>query len=264
MPELPDVETLARMLRRRTAGSRIHRVRILSPATIRSPAPRTFVRLMRGRRIERVGRRGKYLLIDLHGALTLIIHLRMTGDLAIAPADAPLHPHTRVLFALGGEELRFVDQRRFGHMDLLPAARVDRLSGLRRLGEEPLARGFTLDRFRPLLRGRHGMLKGLLLRQDLVAGIGNLYADEILFQARLRPARPVESLRPPDVARLHGAIRAVLRRATDGLARSGSGKAAATLLDARGREGACPRCGRALAAARVAGRGTYYCRACQR
>src|SRR5438105_2642626 len=194
MPELPDVETLARMLRRRTTGSRIHRVRILSPATIRSPAPRTFVRLMRGRRIERVGRR----------------------------------------------------------------------SGLRRLAEEPLARRFTLDRFRGLLRGRRGMLKALLLRQDLVAGIGNLYADEILFQARLRPARPVESLRPPDVARLHGAIRAVLRRATDGLARSGSGKAAATLLDARGREGACPRCGRALAAARVAGRGTYYCRACQR
>ena len=106
------------------------------------------------------------------------------------------------------------------------------------------------------------MLKGLLLRQDLVAGIGNLYADEILFQARLRPARPVESLRPPDVARLHGAIRAVLRRATDGLARSG--RPTATLLDARGRGGACPRCGRALAAARVAGRGTYYCRACQR
>src|SRR5205807_2044011 len=192
--------------------------------------------------------------IDLDGALTLIIHLRMTGDLAIAPAGAPLHPHTRVLFALGSEELRFVDQRRFGHMDLLPAARVDRLSGLRRLGEEPLARRFTLDRFRGLLRGRRGMLKALLLRQDLVAGIGNLYADEILFQARLRPARPAESLRPPDVARLHGAIRAVLRRATDGLARSGSGKAAATLLDARGREGACPRCGRALAAASVRGR----------
>ncbi|HTD47408.1 MAG TPA: bifunctional DNA-formamidopyrimidine glycosylase/DNA-(apurinic or apyrimidinic site) lyase [bacterium] len=262
MPELPDVETLARTLRRRTAGRRIDRVRVLSPKTIRSPAPRAFARLMRGRRIERVGRRGKYLLIDLDGALTLIVHLRMTGDFAIAPAGAPLHPHTRVLFALGAEELRFVDQRRFGHMDLLPAARVHRLSGLRRLGEEPLARGFTLNRFRPLLRGRRGMLKGLLLRQDLVAGIGNLYADEILFQARLRPARPVESLRPPDVARLHGAIRAVLRRATDGLARSG--RPGATLLDARGRGGACPRCGRALVPARVAGRGTYYCRACQR
>lgn len=262
MPELPDVETLARALRRSTTGRRIHGVRILSPGTIRSPSPRTFGRLLRGRRIVRVGRRGKYLLIDLDGALTLIVHLRMTGDLALAPAGAPLHPHTRVLFALDGEELRFTDQRRFGHMDLLPAARVHRLSGLRRLGAEPLDRGFTVNRFRALLRGRRGMLKALLLRQDLVAGIGNLYADEILFRARLRPARAVESLRPPEVTRLHAAIRGVLRKATDGLARSGS--PAAPFLDARERGGACPRCGRPLVAARIAGRGTYYCRACQR
>src|SRR2546430_11095039 len=154
MPELPDVETLARTLRRSAVGRRLHRVRILSPATIRSPAPRAFARLMRGRRIVRVGRRGKYLLIDLDGALTLIVHLRMTGDLAFVPAGAPLHPHTRVLFALGVEEPRFLDQRRFGHMDLLPPPRGPHLSGLRRLEDDPPASWFTLNRVRPLLRGR--------------------------------------------------------------------------------------------------------------
>lgn len=262
MPELPDVESLARTLRRETAGRRIDRVRIISPATIRSPGPQAFARLLRGRRIARVGRRGKYLLIDLDGGLTLIVHLRMTGDLTIARAGAPLHPHTRVLFSLNGDELRFVDQRRFGHMDLVPAAQTHRLPGLDRLGEEPLARGFTLERFRRLVRGRRGMLKSLLLRQDLVAGIGNLYADEILFRARLRPARRVESLRPPDVARLYNAIRTVLRQATDALARSKGGEA--NLLPLREHGGACPRCGRPLVAARIAGRGTYYCRFCQR
>ncbi|HKV46344.1 MAG TPA: DNA-formamidopyrimidine glycosylase [bacterium] len=262
MPELPDVETVARMLRRRTVGRRIVRAKILSPSTIRSPAPRAFVRLVRGRRIERVGRRGKYLLVALDGAFTLVVHLRMTGDLAVAPRGTPLHRHTRVVFALDGDELRFVDQRRFGHMDLLPAAAVSGLPGFQRLGVDPTSRGFTLGRFRTRLRGRRGSLKSLLLRQDLVAGIGNLYADEILFQARLRPARPVESLRPAEVTRLHRVIRAVLRRAIEAL--SGSRRPIGDLLDTRERGAACPRCGRALLVTRIAGRGTYYCRACQR
>jgi formamidopyrimidine-DNA glycosylase len=261
MPELPDVETVRRMLQRTVGGRRIGRVTVLSPSTVRSPAAPLFARRVRGRRIEGVHRRGKYLLLELEGAVTLLVHLRMTGGFAVAPRTATRDPHTRVVFSLNGEELRFIDQRRFGHMDLLPTAELH-TSGLRRLGAEPLDRRFTLAAFRGMLRGRRGTLKGLLLRQDVVAGIGNLYADEILFQARLNPARRVESLRPSGLARLHTTIRGVLRRATTAL--STGRRPPGALLAAREPDGPCPRCGRPLATARVAGRSTYYCRACQR
>jgi formamidopyrimidine-DNA glycosylase len=261
MPELPDVETVRRMLHRTVGGRRIGRVRVLSPSTVRSPAVHLFARRLRGRRIEAVGRRGKYLLIGLEGSLALVVHLRMTGDFVVAPRTSPPDPHTRVVFSLNGKELRFVDQRRFGHMDLLPTAELPR-SGLARLGAEPLDRGFTLAEFRRLLRGRRGALKALLLRQDVIAGIGNLYADEILFQARLHPARRVESLRARQVARLYAAVRSVLRNATRALSRYG--RPVGAFLAARSRGAACPRCGRALRAQPIAGRTTFFCAACQR
>jgi formamidopyrimidine-DNA glycosylase len=261
MPELPDVETVRRMLQRAVGGRRIGRVTVLSPSTIRSPAPRLFARRVRGRRIQAVARRGKYLLIGLEGALTLVVHLRMTGDFAVAPRTAPRDPHTRVVFSFNGKELRFVDQRRFGHMDVLPTAKLQAW-GLARLGAEPLDRRFTLVEFRRMLEGRRGALKALLLRQDVIAGIGNIYADEILFQARLHPARALGSLPPAEVARLHEAIRTVLRRATAGLSRYG--RPVGDFLRVREPGGRCPRCGRPLMVSRVAGRTTYACRVCQR
>lgn len=267
MPELPDVETLARSLRRTLVGRRIRRARVLSAGTVRSPSPDRFVRRVRGRRVAAVGRRGKYLLITLEGGLMLLVHLRMTGDLEIVPAREPPDRHTRVIFTLdgrgqAGRDLRFVDQRRFGHMDLLPAVALEDFSPLARMGIEPLARAFTPAAFRDLLAGRRGTLKPFLLRQDVVAGIGNLYADEILFQARLHPGRRVESLRPAEVRRLHEAIRQVLRRATAGLSRSG--RPVGDLLPAREPGGVCPRCGRPLALIRLGGRATYFCSFCQR
>jgi formamidopyrimidine-DNA glycosylase len=261
MPELPDVEAVRRMLGRRVAGRRIGRVEVLSPGTIRAPAPRLFTRRLSGRRINAVSRRGKYLLFDLQGALPLVVHLRMTGAFVIVSRGAPRPRHTRVTFALDGDELRFLDQRRFGHMDLLPTTEVGR-SVLRGLGAEPLGRGFTLARFRDMLRGRRGALKALLLRQDVIAGIGNLYADEILFQARLGPARGVDTLAPRDTARLYGAVRSVLRRATASPSRYE--RSSGALLAVRARAGICPRCGRPLTVAQVAGRTTYFCAFCQR
>lgn len=264
MPELPDVETLARLLRRRLVGRRIRSARVLTPWTVRSPSPARFVRQLRGRRVTAVHRRGKYVLIRLEGGLVLLVHLRMTGDMEVVRARAPVHPHTRIIFNLDGrgEEVRFTDQRRFGHMDLLPASALEGFGPLLRMGAEPLARTFTLEEFRRLLKRRRGVLKPFLLRQDVVAGIGNLYADEILFQARLHPGRRVESLRPAEVRRLHEAIRQVLRRATAGLSRYGG--PVGDLLDAREVGGACPRCGRPLQVSRLGGRATYFCPFCQR
>jgi formamidopyrimidine-DNA glycosylase len=262
MPELPDVEHVARMLRRKTVGCRIGRLRVLSRSTIRSPAPHLFARRLRGLTIEQIARRGKYLLIGLDGGMTLVVHLRMTGGFAVVPPGEPVHRHTRVVLGLDGRDLRFVDQRRFGHMDLVPTANVRGLQGLRGLGIEPLSRGFTPEKFRSLLRGRRGAVKGLLLRQQIIAGIGNIYADEILFQARLLPGRQLGSLGPSELRRLYQAIRGVLQRAVHG--RSRYRKPVGELLGARERTAGCPRCGRGIVAARIAGRTTYFCPSCQR
>lgn len=264
MPELPDVEVVVRLLRRHTVGRRIRAVRVLSHATIRSPNPRAFTRLVRGRTIRAVGRRGKYLLINLDGKLMMVTHLRMTGDFVMAPPGIPPR-HTRVVFTLNGRELRFIDQRRFGHIDLVDLSRPGALAaweGLRHLGDEPLDPAFTLERFREILHGRRGTLKALLLRQDLIAGIGNIYADEILFHARLRPARSIASLRPAQLTRLYRMIRAVLGRAVERLSRYG--RSAGGLMAARRKGGTCPRCGRELRTASIGSRTSYYCAVCQR
>jgi len=263
MPELPDVEAVVRTLRRRIVGRRIGEVTVLSRSTIRSPAPTAFRRRLRGRRVRAIGRRGKYLLIHLDRGLMMVAHLRMTGNFVVARWGEHRPPNTRVAFAFDGTELRFVDQRRFGHIDLIemerPGAVAERLG---RLGAEPLDPAFTLLRVRQILQGRRGALKPLLLRQDLIAGIGNIYADEILFQARLRPTRSAASLRPAEWTRLHRTIRTVLRKAVDGLARYG--RPVGVLMRARIRGGRCPRCGRPLRVVRVGGRTTYYCASDQR
>lgn len=262
MPELPDVETVAAMLRRRVRGKRIRRVRLITPSTVRSPDPATFIRLMRGRRVRGIDRRGKYLLIGLDRDLTLVAHLRMTGDFEVADHQTPIHPHTRVIFEMDGRDLRFVDLRRFGHMDLLTPGALSEFRGIARMGIEPLSPEFTLEKFRALLARKRGGLKAFLLRQDVIAGIGNIYADEILWRARLQPSRPLESLRADRNAQLYRTIRTVLRTAVAGLSRYG--RPVGRFLDARDVDGRCPRCGRLLMVERIAGRTTYYCKTCQR
>src|SRR2546422_10068872 len=150
MPELPDVETVARRLRRTVAGRRITGVRVLSPATIHAPHPRRFIGELSGRPVRTVDRRGKYLLFRLSGARTLIVHLRMTGDFELAPHDAPVHPHTRVIPRFGRADLRFIDQRRFGHMDLAPSEAE--FGPVANLARHPVAFSFPPHR-RVALRG---------------------------------------------------------------------------------------------------------------
>jgi formamidopyrimidine-DNA glycosylase len=260
MPELPEVETVARRLRRKIVGRRITGVQLLTPSTIRTPPPRQFVRDLNGSTVTGIGRRGKFLLIRLDPARTLVVHLRMTGGFEVVPRSAPLHAHTRVILKLGGLELRFIDQRRFGHMDLVKAEET--FAPLQRMGSEPLERAFTLPRWHQILAGRRGTVKSLLLRQDLVAGIGNLYADEILWQARVHPARLVHTLRPEEIRRLHGTTRRVLRRAVLQVPRYGH--SVGRFMDVREADALCPRCGHPLRTARIAGRTTYFCPRCQR
>lgn len=204
----------------------------------------------------------------------MVGHLRMTGDFVVVARRERLRPHTRLVLGLGPRDLRFVDQRRFGHVDLIAARALETFPGLRALGVEPLTPAFSLDRLRALIDGRRGALKGFLLRQDLIAGIGNIYADEILFRARLHPARPLRSLHSAQIRALHRSVRAALRRGIAALSRRGrpgrtrrgrrSSVSEGDLIAVREKGGACSRCGGLLRVMTVAGRTTYFCPRCQR
>jgi formamidopyrimidine-DNA glycosylase len=270
MPELPEVETIARSLREPRPGQpgvlgrTIQSVTLRWPRHVAAPSPEAFIQELRGLRIEMVGRRGKYLLLQLDGQW-LLIHLRMSGDLQVLPSNDPLAKHDLTLFHLSGDvDLRFRDPRRFGRVWLLrdPA---EILSGL---GPEPLEEGFTVVALGQRLRERHRALKPLLLDQAFLVGLGNIYADEALHRARLHPLRRSDSLHPEEVRRLWRGIRAALRAglrhngaSIDSVYRGGSFQ---NHFRVYGRAGEpCPTCGTRVRRMRVAQRSTHFCPRCQ-
>jgi formamidopyrimidine-DNA glycosylase len=226
-----------------------------------------------GRTVVRVGRRGKYLLLELDDGTTIEAHLRMTGQLVVVPAAAPPLRFEHLAITLDdGQEIRFADQRKFGRVRHLPDGAAARLEA--RLGPEPLSRGFTAASLGAALSRRTGKIKSVLLDQRLIAGLGNIYVDEALFLARIHPERAANSLTEADARRLHRAIRTVLRAAIDHRGTSFSSYRDATgasgenqgFLNVYGRSrgGRCPRCGGEIARIVVGGRGTHCCPNCQR
>ena len=225
MPELPEVETVARDLRPRLVGATIVGARVSWAANAARPRPgRVRRRASPAGGSLAVGRRAKQLVIELVGDAALTIHLKMTGQLFVVPADVPEDPYVRLVLELAdGRELRFRDIRKFGRVGLYGrdpvtgdlVTEVGGASVFAAIGPEPLADEFTLRAFRRRLRRRKGRLKPLLLDQSFVAGIGNIYADEALWAARLHPLRTAGTLRPPDERRLYEAIRAVLAEAVE-------------------------------------------------
>lgn len=273
MPELPEVETVRARLEPLLAGRRLERVAILDPRLTRPEPPDAVSARLEGRRVDGVRRRGKYLVIDLEGDGHLLVHLRMTGSFRHTAGSAPgADGHARAVVELDdGGRLVYRDVRRFGTWSLLERGELDAYLGVR-LGPEPLGPGFTAAALRSALAGRRAPVKAALLDQRTVAGIGNIYADEALWLARLHPLAAAGELGPGDVARLARAIRRVLRTGID--------RHGATLRDYRAPDGAsgsmqeefrvygrggapCPRCGTPIVKARVAGRGTWLCPTCQ-
>ena len=254
MPELPEVETVAADLRPELIGQRFTAAHILWPRTLTEPDPDALTARITGRQLLDVGRRGKYIVMPLDSGDALIIHLRMTGQLEVAPADAPVlsGSHLRAWFALAdGRCLTFTDARKFGRIWLV----ADVATVVGKLGPEPLDWTFTPETLAVQLQHRRVPIKALLLDQTVVAGVGNIYADESLFLAGIHPLRRAANLTGDEIGRLHDAIRYVLRESIE---------ARGTMLrDYRtpyGQDGAyqnrlrvyqqtghpCPRCGAAI------------------
>jgi formamidopyrimidine-DNA glycosylase len=271
MPELPEVETVARGLRAELVGRTIADVKVLWARSVVPPDPVTFVQQLLGQRITHVGRRGKWIVTSLSSGDVLLIHLRMSGRLVIESGACLDDRHLRVLFLLDdGRRLSFVDQRKFGRMILTN----DPAQILRDLGPEPLTDEFTPRHLREMLESRRGRIKPLLLDQRFLAGLGNIYTDEALWLSCIHPLRPANSLTPIEVQNLHNAIQTVLASAiasggttlADEVYRQADGQAGefAGKLAAYGRaEHPCPRCGQTIERIKVSQRGTHFCPNCQ-
>jgi formamidopyrimidine-DNA glycosylase len=271
MPELPEVETIVRGLAETIVGSTIERAEVRLAKMAIAPGGTRFERAVAGERIAGVRRRGKYALIDLGSGHSLVTSLRMTGRLVVAPASAAEHPGTHLLLHLSdGRQLRFSDVRTFGRMRLV----APREAWDQELGVEPLSADFTEQAFAGMLAGRTTPIKVLLLDQRRIAGIGNIYACEALWEARVRPYRPARALTKPAIRRLRHAIIEVLRRAI-----AMRGTSVDDYVDAGGLQGSfqndlavygklggkCRRCGTGRIVRTVlAQRGTWWCRRCQR
>jgi len=276
LPELPEVETIKRTLARKVIGRKIVEVNVFLPKIVKSLEVDEFVEKIKGSIIEDINRRGKYLLIMLDRDYTLIVNLRMTGQLVFVPEgeDLPLAKHTHVIFELeGGCQIRFRDSRKFGTMHLVPTIGLEYAPEIKNLGPEPLEPGFTEQKLRKLLIGRRKKIKQLLTDQSFIAGIGNIYADEILFRAGIHPERVSNALTTEEIHSLYLSIVAVLNEAVyqrgtsirdyiDGEGHSGNYQ---KMLQVYGRKGElCYHCDCEIASVKLGGRTAHFCPGCQK
>ncbi len=268
MPELPEVETYIRELQPVLQGRHVLGGQVLWARTIADLQPEAFLHAMRGRRFDHFGRRGKYMVLGLDNDQTLIVHLRMTGELRVESADQPLDKHARAVLDLDqGLRLRFSDQRKFGRIWLV----TDPETILYKLGPEPLGDEFPAALFGEALAGRTASIKALLLDQSIVAGVGNIYADEALFLAKIHPQR-AGGMSAQEVAALRDAVRTVLAQ---GIA--GQGSSLQNYAPPSGEKGSfqeqhavfrrtgqpCPTCGHPIDRIKLAQRRTHFCPHCQ-
>ncbi len=276
MPELPEVEHVVRALRRAVLGRRIVAAELRLPKLIAPMSTSTFKHRVKNAFIESIGRRGKYILIELDSDRVLAVHLRMTGQFLVLTSDDQLPPHAHAIFYLDDERrLVFRDQRQFGVMKLVTKSELSETKGIRELAPEPFSDDFNLDYLKETLAQSRRTLKTLLLDQTRVLGLGNIYAAEALFRAGINPFKVASGLSARRVERLHQAIRDVLRAAVSGNSARrinlenpngfSYGEAFGRVWQVYEREGeACFKCGTGIRRLTHGGRSTYWCPRCQR
>lgn len=274
MPELPEVETVKRTLNELVNGKQIENVTVRLARIIQRPDDiQAFAHLLAGHSIVKVERRGKFLRIVLDG-LVLVSHLRMEGRYGLFSNDDPLDKHTHVIFHFtDGTELRYTDVRQFGTMHLFQMGEDLQLPPLNKLGQEPLEPSFTPERFKQIVSGKSTKIKSLLLNQEYIVGIGNIYVDESLHRAGIHPEDSAKSLTDNQLDKLHHAIVSTLAEAVNA-----GGSSVKSYVNGQGESGTyqqrlliygrkdqpCSNCGTMIEKTVVGGRGTHYCPNCQR
>ena len=271
---MPEVEAIRQVLEPQVQGLTIQDIGVHRPEIIEHPSADEFCGRLMGQTFDRAERRGKFLLFWFESGDHMVLHLRMTGCLLITPADMPEEKHTHLVFRLSnGKELRFSDTRRFGRFWLIANGEADPYSGIEKLGVEPLASECSAEYLRDRLGKRKKAIKECLLDQSIVAGIGNIYSDEILFAAKIHPARLANSLTATEWSRLAAAIPQQLAyfikknqmTPEEYLETKGQDYRNTPFLQAYGREGKpCSICGELLCRMVIGGRGSTYCPACQK
>jgi len=274
MPELPEVETIRKGLNQLIKGAVIIDVAVFWDRMITPPfSSDKFKKVLRGETINTIERRGKYLIFLLdHWAM--VSHLRMEGKYEVNNPGEPIKKHTHVIFYLAdGRQLRYMDVRKFGRFTLLPIDKRDEYEPFKKMGPEPVADFFKLNEFKKDLSKTNRVIKAVILDQNIVAGVGNIYADESLFQAKIHPMQPANTIGPAAVSRLRDAIIDVIGRAVEA-----GGSTIRTYKNTLGEAGKfqislavygqtdkpCPRCGHPIEKIRVVQRGTHYCPHCQK
>jgi formamidopyrimidine-DNA glycosylase len=260
MPELPDVETFKRYLDATSLHQQISGVHVESAYVLKGVSARELAHRLKGHCFKSSRRHGKHLFVRVDGDIWLRLHFGMTGSLRYFQHNEQAPPHTRVLFIFANTHcLAFEDQRKFGEVGLLKD--VDEFLKKRVVGPDAL--DVSLSQFREIFEKHRGAVKAILLNQKLIAGIGNIYADEILFRARIHPATEISRLGDKALTKLFRATRYILERAITAKA-DVIQMPKSWLLPHRGKGGKCPRCGRKLRSARVGGRTAWFCAHCQR
>lgn len=273
MPELPEVETVKRTLQQLVSGKTISSITVSLPRIIKEPDhPELFMELLKGQTIRKIGRRGKFLKFYFDD-FVLLSHLRMEGRYGLYREDEPIEKHTHVIFHfIDGTELRYRDVRTFGTMHLYNLGDEEQAPSLAKLGIEPLDSCFTPDELKRRMKGRTSKIKSLLLNQEIVAGLGNIYVDECLYQAKIHPEKIPAQLGEQDWSSLHHAIVDVLTRSI-----SLGGSSVKSYVNGQGEEGKfqhvlkvyqkkgepCAECGTPIVRTIVSGRGTHFCPQCQ-
>lgn len=268
MPELPEVETIRRGLEKRILGKKVNRVEINTDRMVKKPSPKRFKEEVEGRNFTQVIRRGKYLILVLSSGKKIVIHLRMTGQLIYGRKDTK----SRVSFLLSnGKYLNLNDRRHLGEIRLVE--NWEKVPGIAKMGMEPLEDSFTLKVFGEMLNKKKARIKPLLMNQEFLAGVGNIYAQEALFKARIHPERHAHRLKRDEVKSLFSEIKKVLNKAIDY-----KGSSLSSYVDVDGRRGSfhsrlrvygrggepCVKCKTPLKFIKLAGRGTSFCPKCQK
>lgn len=279
MPELPEVETIKEDLRNIIKNKRIKKVEVRLAKVIKNTSGRRFIQKLKGDTFKSLTRRGKYLIFSLKSGKNIVIHLGMTGRLIHSKADEEMSDYNkkfnRVIFTLSSKEiLRFINMRGFGGIYLIPEGGLERFSRLVNLGPEPLSKEFTPQVFKDLLKRHKARIKPLLLNQQFLTGLGNIYSVESLYGARISPLRRADSLSDKEVKRLRNTIQKVLL----GAIASHGASIDASYVDAKGRKGSyqfklkvyrregkrCSRCGGIVKRIKQNNRSTYFCPECQK